>query len=312
MGRVRFGIAVPQFFDDRGFDPAAFGAYMARADALGFDSAWTQEQTLGTMGMLGPLEAMTYAAACTGRIRLGCTVFVLPLHSPVHLAKSLSTLDQMSRGRLEVGVGSGGRFRMFSAFGVDSGSFIARFTESLELMKALWTQPKVSFKGRFFQLEGASMEPKPFQKPYPPIWFGASHPRALQRAVAHGNGFFGAGSTTTSDFAKQVPVVRQALTEAGRDPASFRIAKRLYIAVDDDLERARQRVADGLAKMYSSSGRTDMHRVAVYGPPAVCVEAVREVIDAGAQLVLFTPLFDAGEQMERLAGEVIPQLEDAQ
>src|SRR5690349_17010366 len=98
----------------------------------------------------------------------GCMLFVTPLHSPVHLAKSLSTLDQLSRGRIEVGVGTGGRFRMFSAFGVDPDSLVARFTEGLRLMKALWTEPRVTFEGRFWQLEGAAMEPKPFQKPWPP------------------------------------------------------------------------------------------------------------------------------------------------
>src|SRR5262249_59382111 len=110
--------------------------------------------------------------------------------------------------------------------------------EGLRLMKALWTEPRVNFDGRFWQLKDAGMEPKPFQKPHPPIWFGASHPDALRRAVRHGNGFFGAGSSTTKQFAEQVPIVRQALREAGRDAGSFRIAKRVYIAVDDDAPRA--------------------------------------------------------------------------
>ena len=82
---MRFAISIPQFVADGRFDPAGFHAYMARAEALGFDSAWTQEQVLGTMPTLGPTETMTYAAACTERIRLGCVVFVTPLHNPVHL-----------------------------------------------------------------------------------------------------------------------------------------------------------------------------------------------------------------------------------
>src|SRR4030095_15887879 len=127
-------------------------------------------------------------------------VFVTPLHSPVHLAKSLSTLDQLSRGRIEVGVGTGGRGRMFSAFEVDPASLVARFIEGLRLMKALWTEPRVTFEGRFWQLDGAAMEPKPFQKPHPPIWFGGSHPNALQRAARYAYGFFGAGSQNPAQF----------------------------------------------------------------------------------------------------------------
>jgi probable F420-dependent oxidoreductase len=305
---LRFAISIPQFVADGAFDPAALRAYLARAEALGFDSAWVMEQVLGTAPVLGPIETMAYAAACTERLRLGCVVFVTPLHNPVHLAKSLSTLDQLSRGRIEVGVGTGGRGRMFSAFEVDPDSLVARFTEGLRLMKALWTEPGVTFAGRFWQLESAAMEPKPFQKPHPPIWFGANHPAALRRAVRYGDGFFGAGSTTTARFAEQVAIVREALAEAGRDPASFRFAKRIYIAVDDDAERARQRVADGLQRLYAQLGLSGLEAVAVFGPPDACVESMRLVAEAGAELILFTPFSDEAEQMERLAAEVIPRL----
>jgi len=305
---MRFAISIPQIVADGTFDPAAFHAYLARAELLNFESAWTMEQVLGSESFLSPIEVMTYAAACTERLRLGCVVFVTPLHSPVHLAKSLSTLDQISRGRLEVGVGTGGRVRMFSAFAVDPGSLVARFNEGLELMKALWSEPRVNFKGRFWQLEGAAMEPKPFQKPWPPIWFGGSHPAALRRAVRQGSGFFGAGSQTTVQFAEQVKVVREALAESGRSAAEFRIAKRVSIAVDDDLARGRERIAAALDHLYGHFGMRDMESVAVYGPPEACAQGLREVVDAGAELLLLNPLFDEAEQMERLAAEVVPRL----
>src|SRR3989440_11543321 len=144
---MRFAISIPQFVSDGEFDPARFRAYMARAEALGFESAWTLEQTLGTMPFMSPLQTLSYAAACTERIRLGCVVFVTPLHSPVHLAKDLSTLDQLSRGRIEIGVGTGGPGRPFGAFGVDPARYVSRFTEGVNLMKALWTEPRTTFQG---------------------------------------------------------------------------------------------------------------------------------------------------------------------
>jgi probable F420-dependent oxidoreductase len=303
---MRFAISVPQFVEGGAFDPDWMRAHLARAEELGFDSAWTQEQVLGVVPALSPMEAMTFAAACTERMRLGCVVFVTPLHNPVHLAKSLSSLDQLSRGRLDVGIGTGGGQRPFAAFGVDPHTFVGRFTEGLRLMKALWTEPRVTFEGRFWQLENAAMEPKPVQRPHPPIWFGANHPAALRRTARLADGFFGAGSTTTARFAEQVPLLRQELVEAGRDPATFPIAKRVYIAVDDDAERARRRMAEGLDFLYGQFGLRDTIAVAVTGPPAACVEGVRAVTDAGAELVLFTTLFDADEQMERLATEVVP------
>jgi probable F420-dependent oxidoreductase len=307
MSRVRFAISIPQFYADGTFDPARFRAYVARAEALGFDSAWTQEQVLGTMPHLGPIETMTYAAACTERLRLGCAVLVSTLHSPVHLAKSLSTLDQLSRGRLEVGIGSGGR-RMFSAFAVNPDKLIARFIEGLQVMKALWTEPRVNFEGQFWQLTNAAMEPKPFQKPCPPIWFGGSHPSAVRRAARYADGFFGAGSQPTAQFASQVQVVRDALAEGGRSDSGFRIAKRVYIAVDNDTGRARQRISEALEKLYGYFGVHGMESVAVFGPPEECVKGLADVAGAGAELIQLNPLFDEAGQMERLAAEVIPHL----
>ena len=306
---TRFAISIPQSFPSGTFDPAAFRAYLGRAEALGFESAWTSEQVLGSAPLLGPVETLTYAAACTERLRLGCAVFISSLHSPVHLAKSLSTLDQLSRGRVEAGVGSGGGFRRFSAFGVDPGSFVARFTEGLALMRALWTEERVDFHGRFWQLDGAAMEPKPVQRPGPPVWIGGGHPNAVRRAVRLGDGFFGAGSQTTAQFAEQVRVVRGALAEAGRDPAGFPVAKRVYLGVDDDPERAGLRVAGALDERYGYFGlHGRLTPVAVAGPPDAVVKGLREVADAGAGLILLNPVFDEAEQLERLAAEVLPRL----
>jgi len=302
---MRFAISIPQYVRDAAFDPAAFRAHLARAEELGFESAWTQEQVLGSAGAVSPLEAMTYAAACTERLRLGCAVFVSPLHNPVHLAKSISSLDCLSLGRLEVGIGTGGRGRPFAAFGVDPDTFVARFNEGLALMKACWTESRITFHGRFWQLEGAAMEPKPAQKPHPPIWFGGNQPAALRRAVRHGDGFFGAGSQTTAQFAEQTQVVRQELAAARRDAATFRIAKRVYIHVDDDSARAHEKINDALTRHY---GRSGLSAVAVAGPPAECLAGLRDVIAAGAEMILLNPLVDDAEQIERLASEVVPEL----
>jgi probable F420-dependent oxidoreductase len=306
---MRFAISIPQHVADGTFEPGRLREYLARAEALGFDSAWTGEQVIGSMPHLGPIETMSYAAACTERLRIGCIAFVSPLHNPLQLAKSISTLDQLARGRLEVGLATGGRTRMFSAFGVDSDTFVARFNEGLQLMRALWTESRVTFQGRFWQLNGAAMEPKPFQKPHPPIWFGGNHPNALRRAVRYADGFFGAGSQTTAQFVEQVKIVRQALSEQKRDAATFRIAKRVYIAVDDDPGRARQRIGAALDEQYGYFGIKGLAPVAVSGRPEACIKGLREVADAGAEMILLNPLFDDLEQMERLAAEVVPSFE---
>ena len=209
---------------------------------------------------------MTYAAACTSTLRLGCTVFVTTLHTPVHLAKSLASLDQLSGGRLEVGIGSGGPDRPFAAFGMSGERWLPRFTEGVALMKALWTEPSVTFDGEFWQLKDAAMEPKPYQKPYPRLWFGGSAPAAVRRGVGLCDGFFGAGSSATSAFAAQVAVVRETLAadrgpDAGRigfGPGEFPIAKRVYLGVDPSSgARARDRTNDALARLYGAPSAGD-------------------------------------------------------
>src|ERR1700743_165360 len=159
---MRFAIAIPQIYADGEFSPGDFRSYLVRAEELGvYESAWTQESPLSGQPQLAPLEVMTYAAACTTSLRLGCTVFVTTVHSPVHLAKSIASLDQLSGGRVEVGVGSGGPRRQFAAFGLSGDRYVARFAEGVALMKELWTAPTVSVDGEFFQLSGARVEPQP-------------------------------------------------------------------------------------------------------------------------------------------------------
>ncbi|HEX4091513.1 MAG TPA: LLM class flavin-dependent oxidoreductase [Trebonia sp.] len=315
---MRFAIGIPQLYTDGSFSPSDFTSYLARVEELGlFESAWTQEMVLGPAPQLAPLEVLTYAAACTSTLRLGCTVFVTTLHTPAHLAKALASLDQLSGGRLEVGIGSGGPRRPFAAFGMSGERWLPRFTEGVALMKALWTEPAVTFDGEFWQLKDAAMEPKPYQKPYPRLWFGGSAPAAVRRGVGLCDGFFGAGSSATDAFASQVGVVRSTLAEdfAGRSvgfgPGEFPIAKRVYLGVDPSSgARARDRMNDALARMYGARVPA-IEAAAVAGTVAECVDGVRAVIEAGAEMILFTPLYDNVEHLELIAGQIIPALEGA-
>jgi probable F420-dependent oxidoreductase len=299
---MRFSVAIPQF----AVDPREVRRFLVRAEELGFDGAWTQEQIIGSKPVISPLELMAYAAACTERIRLGCAVFVTPLRNPVHLAKSITSLDQLSGGRIDVGVGVGGKFRPFAAFDSGPEHLVTRFAEGLDLMKRLWTEPSVTFDGKFWQLKDAPMEPKPVQRPHPPVWFGANHPDAVRRAVRLGNGFIGAGSSTTAKFTELVPIARAAMAEYGRP--DFQIAKRVYLAVDDDAARAKTRISEALGALYAGFPLGDLTSVAVHGTPDDVVRGLREVKDAGAEMILLNPMFDELEQMERLSKDVLPQL----
>jgi probable F420-dependent oxidoreductase len=309
-GKVRFSISIPQL-DSDGFDAPGFRSYLARAEELGFEGGWVLEQIVGEAPLLAPMELLAYAAACTSRLRLGAAVLITSLHDPLQLAAVATTVDRLSHGRLDLGVAPGGGFRPFAAFGVDKSTFISSFSEGLQLMKAAWSdQPKVTFHGRFRQVDGLPIQPKPVQRPHPPIWFGGNAPVALARAVRLGDAFMGAGSSTTASFTKAVQTLRRALADQGKDPARFTIGKRVYLMVDDDAARARERVLAGLHRIYGQL--PGIEDVPVSGTPDDVARGVREVIDAGAEMVLLNPVGnDIGEnreQMERLATEVIPQL----
>jgi alkanesulfonate monooxygenase SsuD/methylene tetrahydromethanopterin reductase-like flavin-dependent oxidoreductase (luciferase family) len=238
-------------------------------------------------------------------------VLVSSLHDPLQLASSITAVDRLSHGRLDVGVAPGGGRRKFAAFGVDGDTFISSFTEGLQLMKAAWSdEPRVTFDGRFRQVDNLPIQPKPAQRPHPPIWFGGQAPKALARAVRHGDAFLGAGSSTTAKFAEAVPLVRREIAEQGKDPAKFQIGKRVYLMIDDDPAKARERVLDGLHRIYGSMPGVD--EVPVSGTVEDVIAGLREVIDAGAETILLNPVGrdipEDREQMELLAAEVIPQL----
>ncbi|OBK70512.1 LLM class flavin-dependent oxidoreductase [Mycobacterium sp. 1274761.0] len=307
---MRFSISIPQLDYDR-FDDAGVQAYLARAEKLGFDGGWTLEQVVGKSPGIAPLQLLAYAAACTSRLRLGVAVLITTLHDPLQLAAAITAVDRLSHGRLDVGVGHGGKRRPFRAFGVAPESFVSYFTEGIDLMKAAWSdEATVTFHGRFRDVDGLTIQPKPVQRPHPPLWVGGTAPKALARAVRIGDAFLGAGSSTTSTFVEAAKTVRRELDEQGKDPRQFTIGKRVYLMVDDDAARARGRVVEGLHRIYDNM--PGIEDVPVSGTPDDVAQGLQEVIDAGAKMVLLNPVganvAEDREQMERLAAEVIPQL----
>ncbi|AMT72461.1 LLM class flavin-dependent oxidoreductase [Mycobacteroides immunogenum] len=307
---MRFSISIPQF-DTGSFDAEGIRAYLIRAEELGFTGGWTLEQTIGSAPIIAPLELLAYAAACTTRLRLGVAVLVASQHDPLQLASAVTAVDRLSHGRLDIGVAPGGGFRNFAAFGVDKQTFIASFTEGLELMKLAWSDnQRITFHGRFRDVDDLAIQPKPVQRPHPPIWFGGHAPAALARAVRHGDAFLGAGSSTTAAFAEEVTIIRRELGIQGKDAAGFTVGKRVYLMIDDDRDRGRARVQAGLRRIYGEMKGIDA--VPVWGPPGEVAAGLRAVADAGAQMILLNPvgenIAEDREQMERLAAEVIPQL----
>ena len=222
------GIAVPQVFVDEPVDMGLVREFSRRAEALGYHSLWTQEQIIGSTPVLEPISLLCHVAAVTSTIGLGTAVVIASTRNPVHLAKQLATLDQMSGGRLIAGLALGGRRRQYALLGGPSERRVRHFTESVEVIRALWTEANPSYDGHFWKLDGESIAPRPLQQPHPPIWMGGRHPDSLRRAARIADGWMGAGSTSTAEFRGHAAALRDHLAERGRD--AFAISKRVYVA----------------------------------------------------------------------------------
>jgi probable F420-dependent oxidoreductase len=302
------GIEIPQNFFDGPVDMEHIRRFVTRAETLGYDSLWLQERILSDFSMLEPVTLLSYVAAITARLQLGVSVILLTLRNPLQLAKSLATLDCMSHGRAIAGLGLGGGHlgSHEEIFGYAKEKRVRRFTEAVEVMKLLWTEPKASFQGSFWNFQNVSMEPKPVQKPHLPIWFGGHHENALKRAVKYGDAWMGAGSSSSNAFVHESALIRRFLDEAKRDRATFRYGKRVYLAVDKDKERAEKRIREWFARRYKNADLGP--RVCIWGGAAECTEKIQEIVRAGAQFIVFNPMFDEMEHLDVCAGEIMPHL----
>jgi probable F420-dependent oxidoreductase len=294
---IALGISLPHRSPDP-IEVAVVRQVAQRAETLGFRDLWVTENTLDHVSCFDALTLLTYAAALTTTIRLGVSVLVLPAHSPIHVAHRVATLDYLSGGRAVLGLGLG-REHHYTAFQVPRARRVRRFREGVELMKALWTESKVSYQGQIFQLEDGTMGPKPVQKPHPPVWLGGGHPDALRRAATIADGWMGAGGSSNAAFAKSVPLVRAALEEGGRDVAAFPISKRVFLSVHERPEVAQAEVHRWFSVVYRNPALST--EGGVYGTPAQVREQLQELVTMGATHLLLNPVTRYAEQVEALA-----------
>jgi alkanesulfonate monooxygenase SsuD/methylene tetrahydromethanopterin reductase-like flavin-dependent oxidoreductase (luciferase family) len=150
------------------------------------------------------------------------------------------------------------------------------------------------------------MEPKPAQKPHLPMIFGGHHENALRRAVKYADGWMGAGSSSSGSFTRESARLRDMLAAAKRDPANFHFAKRVYLAVDNDEARGERRIRQWFGQRYKNA---DMGpKVCIWGSAAKCAEKIQAIVKAGAQQIVFNPMFDEMEHLEICAKEIMPNL----
>jgi probable F420-dependent oxidoreductase len=217
-----------------------------RAEELKYDSLWVTERLLYPINpqtsyyghalpetykrVFDPLETLTFAAAHTSHIALGTSVLDIPFYNPVLLARRLTTLDVLSGGRLRVGLGLGWSQDEHDAAGASMKVRGRRANEFIKVLKAIWTTDPAEFHGKFFQLPKSIIQPKPVQKPHPPIYLAASVPSALKRAAKLADGWIPVGAPL-NQLQSTTNQVRNLAQAAGRDPASLKVIARYNLSI---------------------------------------------------------------------------------
>ena len=270
------------------------------AERLGYSGLWVLQRLLYALepkgpypplpnqpwpkmfeSVMDPIVALSYVAGQTSRIRLGTSVLIMPYYSPILLAKQLATLDQLSGGRLDVGLGLGWSEDEFDASGVSFKERGRRGDEFLRCLKAIWTEDVVEFHGDFYHVPRSRVLPKPRQKPHPPITIGGYSDVVINRAVNLGDGFNG-GNMPLSEVRPLIARIRAAADKAGRDPASLHVVCRGSFRVQDTPQGPDRRALWGtLAEI-----REDIQRYAEAGLTELFLEGNFTLADAPIERAL--------------------------
>lgn len=204
----------------------------ARAEQLGYDSVWASDhvfnvsyvyERIGQRPYYDPLTILAFAAAQTERVTLGTSVLVLPYHNPMRLAKQAATLDQLSGGRLALGVGVGVIDAELEAMGVPFGERGAYTDESIRIMKTLWSDDNPQHAGRFFRFSDMAFSPRPVRPEGIPLLIGGVSRAAIRRAARHGDGWHPT-AMPPEDLAQGIRYLGEQAAQAGRDPASILVS----------------------------------------------------------------------------------------
>jgi probable F420-dependent oxidoreductase len=302
---LRFGAQLSGYRPpDRQFELAR------RVEALGYESVWSGDHVSFHNPMYESMTLLSSYAAITSRVRLGTAVYLLALRSAAIAAKVTATLDVLSGGRFIFGVGVGGENpKEFELCGVPHGERGARVTEAIDAVRTLWRDTPATFKGRFTSFENVSIDPKPVQKPGPPIWIGGRSDAALARAGRQGDGWI-SYVVQPERYAQSLDKIRAAARQAGRTLDGFAAAHLAFVTVGRDYETAKAAWVKVLSTRYAQDFEPLAKKYGIIGTPEQCAEQIEKFRAAGCNYVIVNAIGepeDEREQLERVAADVLPR-----
>ncbi|MBS7612409.1 LLM class flavin-dependent oxidoreductase [Candidatus Bathyarchaeota archaeon] len=332
---VRFGVYLPTFSRVRtGRELWNMCLESAlTADKFGFTSIWAPDHLLGfdsvervgepSIDMLESFTTMAALAQATKNVRVGFSVLCLPFRNPALTAKMAATLDVISNGRLLFGLGAGWREDEFKSYGYTWRPLKERLEESIEaaeVIKRCWTMDKVYFKGRYYNIDGCEVKPKPLQKPTPPIWFGGVGLKAIEGFIRINPDGWLSPPLRLEDLKYRIDVFH--MVDKG-----LTIAMEMYTSIDETsdkaLEKARrpiekwfgdpaEKVADYDASVQLPGGVTVRYGVTI-GSPNDCIDVIARYVEVGVShfVLHFMPLEDTVEGLKMYAEKVIPYFSES-
>ncbi len=319
--KATFGVVLPDYCGGSwkgGYMSADdLTSYCKEVEKLGYTSIWHAEHYVMAPPILStswyePLITMSAVASAVKKVKIGTAILILPLRNPGVLAKEVATLDILSNGRLMLGVAIGWLDKEYELVGVSMKERGKRFEEAINVMKLLWTSESASWEGRFWQFKEIRLEPKPIQKPHPPIIIGAGGrslndpnrlERLLKRAAELGDGWYAATYVPTEYIRKSVEILRRHLKALKKDESDFHMMSHKYVYLLDGREgRAAEEVSQVLAmpldeakKQYFICNKAEL------------AKRIDEQIAAGLTHFNLIPLTRDLDVLEYVANEIMPR-----
>jgi len=303
--------------------------YAIRAEALGFQSVFlTEHHFTGLPQIPSSLTVLSYLAAKTTRLRLGTALIILPWHNPLLLAEQIGTLDLLSNGRVDCGVGRGFRYVECRGFGVPGEELADRFEEGLSVLMKCWTSPgRFSHHGRFWHFDDAVIDPRPLQAPHPPVWIGAASPTSIERAARAGYSLLLDQFSDSRQIGDRFAWYRECVQATGAtfDPMRVGVTRAFHLTRSEaetrDALAHHQQVLANNRRLSSNPDETGsaVHRPPVasgdlddtwlIGTPEQVVQRLDNLKARGIEYVLLLDTTGDMESLERFAAEIMPRYE---
>jgi alkanesulfonate monooxygenase SsuD/methylene tetrahydromethanopterin reductase-like flavin-dependent oxidoreductase (luciferase family) len=290
------------------FSLESLSAYVRTARDLGFKAISTNDHLIHSRPWLDAPTALAAILSHSANMAVGTSVILPIVRGPVQIAKALAAIDILSNGRLLVGVGPGSSARDYEIVSLNYDERWKRFDEAVQVLRSLWSSDGVGFTGRFYSTAGIDLEPKPLQKPTPPIWIGSwGSDAGLQRVAQLGDGWLASAYNTMPDhFAVALAKLRDQLKIFGKEPASFPNAlATMFMCITEDKSETERVLSETLTALLNRPVDHLRERLLV-GSPEVCAEKLARYKAAGVQRVFIWPIKDEIEQLKIFQQRVAP------